>query len=103
MSQRPAHRMHAVAPVVSLEERRTARSRRRVRALPLRPLVALWFGTAVFAVAMLLGLAASLALSAPAITIPAGIVVAAAASWPAAGAWLAHRRGAPPERDRVSA
>lgn len=85
--------VRAHARVISLEERRASRRARTKRArIPVRPLVALWFGTAIFATAALLGYAATVALREPTIGIPAGIAIASLASWHAAGSWLEQRR-----------
>jgi len=81
-----------LAPVISLAERRASRARASRRRLSPRPLVALWFGSAIFATAALLGFAIMTALREPLIGIPAGIALASAASWQAAGAWLRSRQ-----------
>lgn len=92
MAQPTASTIERPARVISLAEVRAAR-RRRGRARDVaHPLVALWFGVAIFATMLLLGFAATVALRAPAIGIPAGVAVATIASWSAAGTWLAQRR-----------
>jgi len=104
MDQSTAPRRHeSLAPVISMEDRRKARVRTQRRSISMRPVVALWFGAAIFAVATLLGTAAMIALRSPAIGIPAGLLITTLASWPAAGAWQASRRSDAPRTDRASA
>lgn len=95
MQQPTARSVPRSASVVSLDEARAARCRQRRSRSLARPLVALWFGVAIFATLLLLGFAATVALGAPAVGIPAGIAIATVASWSTAGTWLAQRRARP--------
>lgn len=81
----------ALAPVISLDERRARRLPAHHRTLAVAA-VALWFGTAAVALATVLGGLVLLAYAHPLIGLPSLLGVATLTSVPAARRWIDRRR-----------